>query len=493
MATTRKKKEPVLPKEIGTTDSGRFDPMRLDRRGGLPRELVFPHSIYTYDEMAKNPTIAAALNAISLIALRVPRYIEPYDSSVTHKKRAEFLNECLGVTTPSNDMTHTFDDFIRETLSMNKYGFCITEKVFRVRRLKNGSKYDDGKVGIKRLPIRPQYSIEDFVYDEEGRDLLAIKQAVNTKNFKKSALSSLIDGNLKVIPRESFMLFNAEATNGSAISISPLAHVYEVWSELIKYKDLENIASSKNLNGLPVLWMPAENMVDDPEDPASEVFKVLRDGISKISVGQQTSLMLPSDREQDSGAGGKLYDFQLMSASSSNITAIQQTIKRLTDEILQCLSADWLKDGNEIDTAKTSLMIMLVEGRIREIFTRLNTDLIPHLWRLNGWDDTKLPQIKYGTLKEVSMADFAKAMQQTKATKLIAVTPKNINYIAEKLGLPERLDENLTQEELDKILGVEDKDDSKSGSGYSSDTGGLNGQGNSVSETDNSASNLDNK
>ena len=91
------------------------------------------------------------------------------------------------------------------------------------------------------------------------------------------------------------------------------------------------------------------------------------------------------------------------------------------------------------------------------------------------------------------MADFAKAMQQTKATKLIAVTPKNINYIAEKLGLPERLDENLTQEELDKILGVEDQLQSKSGTGYSSDTGGLNGQGNSVSETDNSASNLDNK
>lgn len=493
MAARKQKKELVLPKEVGTTDSDRYDSFLVNRRGSLRRELTFPHSIFTYDEMSKNSTIASALIAINLIALRVPRYIEPYDESVTHQKRAEFLDECLGITRPQNDMTHTFDDLIREALSMNKYGFSIHEKVYRVRRFKNGSKYDDGKVGIKRLPIRPQYSIEEFEYDDMGRDLIAIKQAVNTKNVSPSALTSFLNGNLKRIPREDFLLFNAEATNGTAISTSPLAHVYDVWSELIKYKDLENIASSKNLNGLPVLWMPAEHMVDDPEDPASETFKVLRDGISKISVGQQTSLMLPSDREQDSGAGGKLYDFQLMSASSSNITAIQQTIKRLTDEILQCLSADWLKDENEIDTAKTSLMIMLVEGRIREIFTRLNTDLIPHLWRLNGWDDTKTPQIKYGTLKEVSMADFAKAMQQTKATKLIAVTPKNINYIAEKLGLPERLDENMSKAELDKILGVEDKLQSKSGTGMSSDTGGLNGQGNSVSQEDNSANNLSNK
>ena len=88
------------------------------------------------------------------------------------------------------------------------------------------------------------------------------------------------------------------------------------------------------------------------------------------------------------------------------------------------------------------------------------------------------------------MSDFAKAMQQTKATKLIAVTPKNINYIAEKLGLPERLDENLTQEELEKILGVEDKDDSRSGDGLNKQGSGTSDK---VPEDDRSASNLSNK
>ena len=61
------------------------------------------------------------------------------------------------------------------------------------------------------------------------------------------------------------------------------------------------------------------------------------------------------------------------------------------------------------------------------------------------------------------------------------------------MSLPYRVPHDATKEELDEILGVEgDEDESKSGQGYSTDSGGLNGTGNSVSETDNSADNLEN-
>ena len=61
------------------------------------------------------------------------------------------------------------------------------------------------------------------------------------------------------------------------------------------------------------------------------------------------------------------------------------------------------------------------------------------------------------------------------------------------MGFTYRVPDDMTKEELDDLLGVEDKLESKSGKGLSSDTGGLNGQGNSVSESDNSADNLSNK
>ena len=493
----KKEKKKVIPNEIGVNNVSifDFDYCVFDQN----KDLKFPYSIQTFKEMRNSCiAIASALNAVQIIALRVPRYVEPYNQTTTHINRAKFVDDALGVTQDANDMTHSFDDFLREALSMNTYGFSIHEKVFRLRLNKYGSKYDDGMVGIKRLPIRSQESIEEFVYDEKGRELKGVKQKQTKKRFSFLKSIGIEDGTV-TIPRANFMLFHADANNGNAEGLSPLVAAYPTWRELQRYKDLENIASSKNLNGLPVLWMPAEYMTDDEEDETSEVYKTLKDGVSKISVGQQTSLILPSDREQESGAGGKLFDFSLMSASSSNITAITTIIQRLTNEIYQCLFADVLQMGNErggnsnLASEKSSMLNMLVENRIKEIFTVINNDLIPDWFERNGWDKTKTPKLKYGTLKEVDIGVFAKAIQQTKATKTIAVTAKNINYIAEVLGLPERLPEDISKEELDNILGVEDKDESKSGSGYESDTGGLNGQGNSVSEEDNSASNVNNR
>ena len=139
------------------------------------------------------------------------------------------------------------------------------------------------------------------------------------------------------------------------------------------------------------------------------------------------------------------------------------------------------------------MLNMLVEVRLKEIFDQINRDLIPHLFRWNKWDDTKTPQIKFGKLADLNFAEYAKAMQQLKATKLIAVTPENVNFIAEVMQLPFRVPLDATKEELDEILGVDQEDDSRSADGYSSDTGGLNGTSSSVSEKDNSANNLSNK
>ena len=158
--------------------------------------------------------------------------------------------------------------------------------------------------------------------------------------------------------------------------------------------------------------------------------------------------------------------------------------------------ADVLTAGAEMSEAnkgKKSLLNILVEIRIKEILRVINTDLLPDLFTRNGWDTSKLPTFRYGELEEVDMAVFAKAMQQLKATKMIPVTPQVVNRVLEVMGFTYRVADDISKEELDELLGVEEKDDSKAGAGYSSDTGGLNGQSNEPPKEDSSASNLDNK
>lgn len=493
MAENTEDKKPRIRRELGVLQVGNTSICDYFDYRLFPdnNDLAFPYCVQTYDKMAEDATLAAALNAVQTIILRVPRYVEPYDMTDEGIERAKFVDECLGVTKDTNDMTHSFDDFLRGASTANKYGFSLHEKVYRLRQERYGSKFDDGKVGIKRLPIRPQNTIESFEYDDQGRELTGVYQkqsASRTKALKKLTTNNLNSGKV-FIPKKRLLHFKADSNNGKAEGVSPLSYVYSTWLDYCRYKDLEGIASSKNLNGLPVLRIPSEYMQSQAEEAYTNMYKALMAQMSKIAQGVQTSIIIPSDREDDTGQGGRLFEFELLSASSSNITAITAIIERLKKEMLLCLFANEL--GQNLNNSETSMLNILVEVRIKEIFNVLNNDLIPELFEMNGWDKTKTPKLRYGKLREIPFADFAKAIQQARATKSIPITANNINYISEVFGLPDRVDEDMDLDDLLEILGTETTDDSRAGDGYASESGV--GTADEVPEEDTTANNLSNK
>lgn len=495
MATQQEKEKGKVPSEIGTTGvyskniGSYFDE-------GI-KDLTFPHSLDTYDKMAMDVTIASALNAVNVIASRVHIYVESYDQSNVHKKRADFVMQCL------QDMEdgESLENIVQKALTLNKYGFSILEKVFRRRRHKNGSKYDDGKIGIKALPMRNQHSISGFKWDENFRKVEGLYQANRPKppsyynyfaNNIKNPLLFKPTENDTFIPRNRYLHFKADLSSDLPESVSPLYACYGGWRELQRHKDMENIAASKNMNGILVGRIPQEYLAADADEDMRKAGDVVKGSLSKLAVNEQAAIVLPSTRSDDPH-GALEWDVTTLQSSSSHVTSISDIVKRLQNEILQLMFADILRSGDEVTNVsknKKSMLNMLVETRVQEVLRVLNNDLIPELFRRNGWDDSKLPTLRYGELEEVDMAVFAKAMQQLKATKLIPVTPNVINRVLEIMGFTYRVPDDMTKEELDELLGVEDKLDSRSGDGMSSDTGGLNGTGNSVSETDNNANNL---
>ena len=494
MATQKdntKERKP-LPKEIGSKSYNRSALDKDYSLFSLATDLQFPYSIKTYEAMASDTTLASALNAVQTVALRVPRFIEPYNETTTHINRAKFVDECLGITVDNNDMTHSFDEFLREALTMNKYGSSVHEKVFRVRRKKFGSKYDDGKIGIKRLPIRSQGSIAKWKFDEKVRTVLGCYQKeidlVDLQNGLITLKTTFSDDTF--IPRDRFLLIRDNATNGNPEGKSKLSYCYNHWRKLQNLLETEEIATVKNLNGVPVVKIPSIYMTETATDEQKMTYKVMKDGVTKLGIGEQQSIILPSDVDEN---GKPYFDFSIVQSSASNISAISSVVKTRSDQILQALFADALimAQGTSSSVAnKRDMLSMVVESLLDSIFAQVNKDLIPDLFRRNGWDDTKTPKLKRGDIFNMDFAAFAKAMQQLKATKLIAVTPDNINYIAEVMGLPYRVPHDTTKEELDEILGTMDEDESRSGDGAASPSG--QGTANTVSEDDKSASNLEN-
>jgi len=496
MATQQEKEKGKVPSEIGTT--GVYSKNIGSYFDEGVKDLTFPHSLDTYDKMAMDVTIASALNAVNVIASRVHIYVESYDQSNVHKKRADFVMQCL------QDMEdgESLENIVQKALTLNKYGFSILEKVFRRRRHKNGSKYDDGKIGIKALPMRNQHSISGFKWDENFRKVEGLYQANRPKppsyynyfaNNIKNPLLFKPTENDTFIPRNRYLHFKADLSSDLPESVSPLYACYGGWRELQRHKDMENIAASKNMNGILVGRIPQEYLAADADEDMKKAGDIVKGSLSKLAVNEQAAIVLPSTRSDD--AHGSLdWDVTTLQSSSSHVTSISDIVKRLQNEILQLMFADILRSGDEVTNVsknKKSMLNMLVETRVQEVLRVLNNDLIPELFRRNGWDDSKLPTLRYGELEEVDMAVFAKAMQQLKATKLIPVTPNVINRVLEIMGFTYRVPDDMTKEELDELLGVEDDDDSRSGDGLAKGSG--NGTSDNVSETDNNANNLNKK
>ena len=182
------------------------------------------------------------------------------------------------------------------------------------------------------------------------------------------------------------------------------------------------------------------------------------------------------------------------------ITTSKETTTLINERkkvILDAFGAGFINLGNEgvgsyaLSEGKQSLHAHFVERDVNTIEETFNQDIIPQLLALNGiyLDDEDMPRLKAGEIDQVDISVFASAMQRLKAVGLIPVTVTVVNEILEKVGFEYKVPENLNQEELNELLG---KMETRSGDGFSTENGGLNGTSNKVNESDNSVSNLAN-
>ena len=211
----------------------------------LRRELNWPNSITTYKQMSDHSAINAPLTLFSnIIAKATWIYKPPENATEEEKNQVKIINQMMG------DMEHSWGDFIQDVLSSNVFGFCVNEKVYRKRYKANGSMYDDGIIGWKKLPIRVQESISKFIFSEDGNEIIGVQQNLSAINDIYNRFSSR--GNLINIPRSKFLLFRTGKHRGDPFGKSPLRDAYLAWRFLTALEELEATGVAKDLNGLPV-------------------------------------------------------------------------------------------------------------------------------------------------------------------------------------------------------------------------------------------------
>lgn len=411
----------------------------------LKRELQFPQSITTYKQMSYDSVVASALNYYEHMMLKTNFEVKSHPEATDEQKEyAKFFQECL------DDMDgQTWQDFVQEVSSMNIYGFSVHEIVLRKRLHSKGSLYDDGKIGIKKLPIRSQDSIAKWNYDDE-QNLTGVTQTI-AKVGKRGQVLLSSKGEEIVIPRNKFLLFRLGKKKDSPIGDSPLKACYYAWKYKTTSEELEAVGLSRDLSGVPIAWVPPQIMAQEADAATQAQFEMWKGIVRNIHNNQQSGLVLPlmyDDSKQP------VYKFELLKNEGGKAYDTSSIKQYYSNAILTALSADILIMGQgstgsyALGSIKGTLSAIAIEAKVKEICNVINQQLIPLLGRMNGWDLTRLPHLATDDLEAISLEEVSKFVQRTASVGLLPRTKEVVDRVLNLIGLdslPEGTD-------LDEVL-----------------------------------------
>lgn len=452
------------------------------------RAFQYPAFYKTVNEMRNQPTVAAAFNVYKMLISRVKWQVEaPEGASEQQKARAKFVQQCF------SDMETSWGSFISDVLTYLEYGFSIQEKVYRRRLRRNGSRYNDGLVGLRKIAPRGQDTISKWYFSDDGRDLVAIGQNIQVlENAVRYANLKNEDGVVE-IDRNKFLLFTADATKGNPQGRSLLKPIYLAYKRLELLQDQELLGIAKDLAGIPLIQIPPKYMDPNasPEDKA--VYDMCKKIVDNLAAGQQRGLVFPKMTDPESKLD--LFSVSLLERKGQGAD-LDPVIRRYQADILVALSVDVIAlgqgDGGSFSLAdsKTNLLTLALSHRLNEIAEVLNTDLIPQLFALNGWVDEELPKAVPGDVEEVSMEEFSKLVQRVASVGLVEVDRAILNKVREVLGVPPKpADEPVDKENLSTNTSNSGKgmEPGTTGNGTAKIGGKSSGRDNSAANSENAA------
>lgn len=465
--------------ETGYLGLNVFDGVTRDE---IKKELNFPKSIETFKEMSYHSTINAALTLYQNLIGKVDwKYIPPVDATEEELRQAKLVNEMM------HDMDQPWHEFVGEVLSAQVFGFAVHEKVYRRRRLENGSKYNDGIIGWKKLPIRNQETIEKFIFSDDGNEILGVKQNLTRVGDNYNRYVSRTNKEV-VLGRNKFMLFRVGKHRGDPFGKSPLRDAYLAWRYLTIIEEIEANGVAKDLVGLPVLMIPPQYMSPDASPEQKAVYAYYQNAMRNLQLNQQSALILPNAYDPETRQ--PLFELKLLSLDGKkgmDTSSVKEYYKNL---ILTSLFADILIMGQSttgsfaLGQIKNSLSGSAAENVLRSIVSVINHELIRQTYELNGWDVARMGTMDYDGLDNEDLETFSKAVMRFASTSSIEADREVLNRVRKSIGVDPLPDDMEPQEKYMPNF--------KSRSGDGSAAGGQNGTSNSPSGTDTSDNNLEN-
>jgi hypothetical protein len=339
-------------------------------------------------------------------------------------------------------------------MTMLEYGFAPLEIIWRYRTKASGSLYDDGFVAVRRLALRHQQSITKPVWGATNKEkLVGLEQDCDTLNdpYSRNAYTGK-----RVIPVENkLLIFRAGDLTGNPFGTSPLRNVYLPWKYLQAIEELEASGIAKDLQGLPVLYIPHQFMQEDATPGQKAFYQYAQNAVRNMQMNTQAGMVLPTIIDEASKV--QTVKVELLSTVGKKNYDTEKTKEYYRMLVFVGLSADILLQGNTsvgsfaLGSLKNSMTGNAVENYLKHIVEVLNNDLIRQIYEMNGWDASRRCTLDYEGFEPADLETFSKALQRISSVGLLPKTLDVINTVMRTLGIDE-LPASTTQDELDAIL-----------------------------------------
>lgn len=430
---------------IGGKEIGRIGQQRYGIHGNesifmeefLP-ELQGDKAVQTYTEMLDNDaTIGGVWFAIEMLMRNTDFQIEPGGETAIDKEAAEFVESCM------YDMEDTWPETLSEILSFLPYGWSYHEICYKRRMGKThnpltNSKYSDGLIGWRKLPIRAQDTLIGWEYKPDSDDLTGMTQQP-PPDYKKAT-----------IPLWKALHFKTRSRKNNPEGRSIFRNAYRAWYIKKRLEEIESYGMERDLAGFPVLYAPAGINIFDPDDP--DMVRLLAYAqalVSGIRRDAMEGIVLQNGTPELPG-----WKLELLASSGKRQFDTNEIIERWDKRIATTVLADFIMLGQQqvgsfaLADSKTKIFALAIGAYLEVICEVFNNQAIPRLIDANDKFKgiTDYPHMTHGDIEEVDIEQLATYIEKLVGVGLLTPDEELEKMLRRAGNLPEKLDTGTPNE-----------------------------------------------
>ena len=379
-------------------------------------------AVATWEEMRRGDHTGAAIVAGLTLPIRRSSWnVEPTSSKAADQEAADFLEQCM------EDMSHSWSAMIVDALTMFPFGWSWLEQIMKRRqglappgRDAARSKYDDGRIGWRKIALRPQTTLDHWQVDDHG-GIQALYQLIPRKEKPVP------------IPIQRSLLFRTTTEGNHPEGVSIFRPAWRPWRHRSRLEIVEGMAFTRNLAGLLKITLgPSATTIETSQQESDEAKaqKMIKDAYDDRLVG-----IIESDQLRATVMEGP---------RGTNFTAIGRAITRKDHEMARAALAHFiilaLQERGSYSLAKdeSDLFLMAVMAYLEAMQDIIQRFAVERLFRLNVFPGIiDVPQIGATAVYKPDLGEVAEAINNLAGANLLTIDDGLEAYIRDLAGWPE--------------------------------------------------------